>query len=150
MEENHVAQVATYLNFDRNTEEAFEFYKSVFRTEYMGPIVRHGDVPVPEGQEGPKEEDKNLIINVGLPILGGHLIMGTDAGDFMGHTLVKGNNTFICLMPDTRSESDRIFAELSAGGAVETPLQEMFWGDYYANWTDKFGVQWMINCSSKD
>jgi PhnB protein len=75
--------------------------------------------------------------------------MGTDAGDFMGHTLVKGNNTFICLMPDTRSESDRIFADLSTGGSVETPLQEMFWGDYYANWTDKFGIQWMINCSSK-
>jgi PhnB protein len=144
-----MGQVATYLNFDRKTEEAFTFYKSVFGTEFLGPITRHGDVPVPEGHPGLSEEDKNLVINVALPILGGHLLMGTDTGEFMGHTLVQGNNYFTCLMPDTRAESDTLFAALSAGGTVETPLQEMFWGDYYANFTDKFGIQWMINCSSK-
>ena len=144
-----MAQVATYLNFDRNTEEAFTFYKSVFGTEFIGPIMRHGDVPVPEGQPGPKEDDKNLVINVALPILGGHLLMGTDAGEFMGFKLNQGNNYHICLIPDTRAESDRLFSALSAGGKVETPMQEMFWGDYYGNFTDKFGIQWMINCSSK-
>jgi PhnB protein len=145
-----MAQVATYLNFDRNTEEAFAFYKSVFGTEYLGPITRHGDVPVPEGHPGPSEADKNLVINVALPILAGHLLMGTDTGDFMGATFVQGNNVHICLIPDTRTDSDRLFAALSAGGNVETPMQEMFWGDYYGNFTDKFGVQWMINCSSKE
>ena len=47
-----MAQVSTYLNFERNTEEAFNFYKSVFGTEFVGGIMRHGDVPVPEGQPG--------------------------------------------------------------------------------------------------
>jgi PhnB protein len=42
-----------------------------------------------------------------------------------------------------------LFAALSAGGNVEQPLQEMFWGDYFGTLVDKFGVQWMINCSSK-
>src|SRR5688572_32078253 len=90
VEENQMGQVATYLNFDRQTEAAFEFYKSVFGTEYLGPITRHGDVPVPEGQPGPSEEDKNLVINVALPILADHLLMGTDTGEFMGATFVQG------------------------------------------------------------
>ena len=145
-----MAQVSTYLNFERNTEEAFEHYKTVFGTEYSGPIARHGDVPVPEGQQGPKEEDKNLIINVQLPILGGHLLMGTDAPEGMGFKLNQGNNVHICLHPDSRADADRLFAGLSEGGQIEMPMSDMFWGDYWGSFTDKFGVHWMINCSSKE
>jgi PhnB protein len=144
-----VARTSTYLNFERSTEAAFAFYKSVFGTEYVGPIMRHRDVPVPEGQPGPSEEDKDLIINVQLPILGGHLLMGTDAPQSMGFNVTQGNNVYICLDPDTRAEADRLFAALSGGGTVEMPLQEMFWGDYFGSFVDKFGVQWMINCTSK-
>lgn len=28
-------------------------------------------------------------------------------------------------------------------------LAEMYWGDYFGNLTDNFGVQWMFNCKSK-
>jgi PhnB protein len=145
-EESEVARTSTYLTFDRSTEEAFNFYKSVFGTEFVGPIARHRDVPVPEGHAGPREEDKDLVINVQLPILGGHLLMGTDAPESMGFEAKQGNNVYICLDPDTRAEADRLFATLSEGGKVETPLQEMFWGDYYGSFVDKFGIQWMINC----
>jgi PhnB protein len=144
-----MAQTSTYLNFERSTEEAFTFYKSVFGTEFIGGISRHGDVPVPEGQPGPSEADKQLVINVQLPILGGHLLQGTDAPESLGFKLNQGNNVYICLHPDTRAEADALFAALSAGGNVEQPLQEMFWGDYFGSLVDRFGVQWMINCSSK-
>jgi PhnB protein len=143
-----MAQTATYLNFTRNTEEAFTFYKSVFGTEFLG-IMRHSDVPVPDGHPGPSDEDKDLVINVALPILGGHILMGTDAPGSMGFTLNQGNNVYICLMPDSRGEADRLFNELSAGGSVEMSLQDMFWGDYFGSFVDKFGVQWMVNCSAK-
>jgi PhnB protein len=143
-----MAQVSTYLNFSRNTEEAFNFYKSVFGTEFTG-IMRHRDVPVPEGQAGPSEEDKDLIINIQLPILGGHLLMGTDAPELMGFKVNQGNNVHICLQPDTRAEADRLFNELSAGGNVEIPIAEHFWGDYYGKFADKYGIHWMVNCSSK-
>jgi PhnB protein len=53
-------------------------------------------------------------------------------------------------MPDSRAEADRLFNELSAGGKVEMPLADMFWGDYFGSWVDKFGVQWMVNCSAKE
>jgi PhnB protein len=144
-----MASVATYLNFTRQTEEAFTFYKSVFGTEFLG-VMRHRDVPVPEGQSGPADEDEDLIINIALPILGGHLLMGTDAPESMGFTLNQGNNVYICLMPDTRAEADRLYAELSAGGQIEMAIGEQFWGDYFASFSDKFGVNWMINTSARE
>ncbi len=144
-----MAQTSTYLNFNRTTEAAFTFYQSVFGTEFVGGITRHRDVPVPDGQPGPSEEDQDLVINVQLPILGGHLLMGTDAPESMGFQLTQGNNVFICLQPDTRTEADTLFAALSAGGTVQMPLQEMFWRDYFGSLVDQYGVQWMINCASK-
>lgn len=145
-----MAKVSTYLNFKRETEEAFNFYKSVFGTEFSGEgIVRFSVVPPQAGQPEVKEEDKNLVMHVGLPILGGHVLMGTDAPESMGFKLEMGNNVYINLEPDTREETDKLFKALSAGGKVEMELQEMFWGDYFGSCKDKFGVAWMFNCSSK-
>jgi PhnB protein len=144
-----MARTSTYLNFARSTEEAFNFYKSVFGTQFVGGIARFSDVPVQEGQPAMRDEDKQLVMNVQLPILGGHLLMGTDAPESMGFQLNQGNNVYICLDPDTRAEADALFAALSAGGKVEQPLEEMFWGDYFGSFVDKFGVNWMINCTSK-
>jgi PhnB protein len=76
--------------------------------------------------------------------------MGTDAPESMGFTLTPGNNVFINLEPDTRAETEKLFNALSEGGNVGMPLQEMFWGDYFGSCTDKFGVQWMFNCTSKE
>lgn len=144
-----MAQVSTYLNFARETEAAFEFYKSVFGTDYLVPISRLGDAPAQEGKPPLSTADKNLVMNVALPITGGHVLMGTDAPESMGFTVTKGNNVYIMLQPDTRVEADRLFAGLSAGGTVEMGMQDMFWGDYYGSFTDKFGVQWMINTSAR-
>ena len=144
-----MARTSTYLNFARSTEEAFNFYKSVFGTEFVAGIARFGDIPAQEGQPEMSDEDKQLVMNFQLPILGGHLLMGTDAPESMGFQLNQGNNVYICLDPDTRAEADRLFAALSAGGKVEMGMEEMFWGDYFGSLVDKFGVNWMINCTSK-
>lgn len=144
-----MARVSTYLNFPRSTEEAFTFYKSVFGGEFQGPIGRMGDVPPQEGMQPLAEEDKDLVMHIALPILGGHLLMGTDAPESMGFSVRPGNNVYLNLEPDTRAETDRLFAALSEGGKVEMPLQDMFWGDYFGSCTDRFGVQWMFNCAEK-
>jgi PhnB protein len=111
--------------------------------------MRMGDVPAHEGQTELSDDDKQLVMHVSLPILGGHVLMGTDATESMGFTLNQGNNVYICLQPDSRGEADSLFAALSEGGNPEMPLQEMFWGDYFGSLVDKFGILWMINCSSK-
>ena len=141
-----MAKTSTYLNFVRNTEEAFNFYKAVFGTEFSGGgIARMGDFPNPQL----KEEDKNLIMHIELPILGDHILMGTDAPESMGFTLSVGNNTHIMLQPDSREEADRLFAGLSVNGKVTMPLQDVMWNAYYGSFTDQFGIQWMINCPNQ-
>ena len=100
-----MARVSTYLNFARSTEDAFNFYRSVFGTEFGGPIMRFGDIPAQPGQPPLAESDKNLVMHIELPILAGHVLMGTDAPESMGFTLTEGNTVTINLEPDTRSET---------------------------------------------
>src|SRR5258708_4613206 len=101
-----MARVTTYLNFARNTEQAFNFYKSVFGGEFGGQgIARFGDIPAGEGTPPIPEEDKKLIMHIELPILGGHVLMGTDAPESMGFKVNFGNNFYINLEPDTKKET---------------------------------------------
>lgn len=145
-----MASVSTYLNFPRNTEEAFAFYKAVFGTEYDGEIMRFSSVPPQEGQPPLAEADKNLVMHVALPILAGHRLMGTDAPESMGFKVIEGNNVYINLEPDTRAEADKLFKALSEGGKIEQKLEEMFWGDYFGSCIDKFGIHWMFNTAAKE
>ena len=144
-----MATVGTYLNFTRNTEEAFNYYKSVFGGDFSGKIERFSDIPPSAEAPSIPEEDKNLVMHIALPILGGHMLMGTDAPESMGFRVNYGNNVYISLFPDTREETRRLFDALASGGTVEMDLQDMFWGDYYGSLKDKYGVQWMFNCSEK-
>src|SRR5688572_6666984 len=144
-----MARTSTYLNFPRNTAAAFTFYKSVFGGDFVGQVTRFSDIPPQEGAPPLAEADKNLIMHIELQILGGHVLMGTDAPESMEFKLNFGNNIYINLEPDDRATADKLFSALSAGGKVEMKLQEMFWGGYFGSCTDKFGVQWMINCTSK-
>ena len=145
-----MARVSTYLNFSNNTEEAFNFYRSVFKTEFNGPGVRRfSDVPPQDGAPPMSDELKNMVMHVELPITGGHVLMGTDAPEQMGFNVSFGNNVYINLEPDSREETKRLFTALSTGGKVEMELQDMFWGDYFGSCKDKYGVQWMFNCSTK-
>ncbi len=145
-----MSKVSTYLNFPRNTEEAFTYYKSVFGTEFEGEISRMGDVPPSEDQPPLAEADKNLVMHVALPILGGHILRGTDASESMGFHLVHGNDMYINLEPDTLAETEKLFAALAEGGKIEMPLQKMFWGDHFGSLVDKFGMSWMFNCRSAE
>lgn len=144
-----MASVSTYLNFTGNTEEAFAFYKSVFGTEYIGPINRMGDAPPMPGAPPMADAEKKLVMHMALPILAGHVLHGTDTLESMGHKLVVGNNFTLNLAPDTRAETDALYAKLAEGGKAEVPLMDMFWGAYFGLCVDKFGVRWMFNCEEK-
>jgi len=141
-----VAIAHPYLNFAGNTEEAFGFYRSVFGGEYSG-IVRFKDMPM-EGVTIAKSEE-NRIMHISLPIGKDLFLMASDTLESLGQKLVQGNNFYICLSPDSRGEADRLFTALSAGGEVEMPIADAPWGDYFGSFKDKYGVQWMVNYSSK-
>ena len=145
-----MARTSIYLNFSGNTEEAFNFYKSVFGGEFGNDgIARFGDMPHIEGAPPMSETLKAMIVHVELEITGGFILMGTDAPPEMGFTVQQGNNVNINLEPDSREEADRLFQALSDGGKVLQPLQEMFWGAYYGHVQDKYGIYWMVNCANE-
>ena len=140
------ARVCSYLNFDGKTEEAFKFYRGVFRTEFIGRgIQRFEEIPVGDGYPPVAESVKKMVLHVELPITGGHILMGTDAPKEMGFTLTTGNNMHICVEPETREEAKRLFDALAVGGTVTMPLQDMFFGAYFGELTDKYGINWMFN-----
>lgn len=144
-----MSKVSIYLNFQGNTEEAFNFYKGIFGTEFSSPIARMKDVPAQPGQPPLPEKEKNAVMHVALPILGGTLLMGTDMLESMGHQLKVGNNTTICLEPDSKEETDKLFKGLSAGGSEMVAPQDMFWGAYWGVCLDKYGVRWMFNYTKR-
>jgi len=139
-----MAHVSIYLNFMGNTEEAFNHYKKVFRTEFSTPPMRFKDMPPREGAPPLAEADKNKVTHVALPILGGIQIMATDMLESMGQKLIEGNNFTISLSPDTKEEADRLYNGLSEGGTDGVAPHDEFWG-YWGTCKDRFGTRWMFN-----
>jgi uncharacterized glyoxalase superfamily protein PhnB/uncharacterized protein YndB with AHSA1/START domain len=139
-------RVCSYFNFNGNTEEAILFYKKVFKGEFVGKgIQRFEDIPATSGHPPIPDNIKKMVLHVELKILGGHILMATDAPESMGFTLVTGNNMHINVEPESRAETDRIFEGLSEGGTITMALEDMFFGAYYGSVTDKYGINWMLH-----
>ncbi|HEY4656727.1 MAG TPA: VOC family protein [Cyclobacteriaceae bacterium] len=130
-----------YLNFNGNTEEAFNFYKRVFGGEFKA-IQRFRDTPE-AGKVAAADADK--IMHISLPIGNGNVLMGTDALESMGQHLVAGNNFNLSLDADTEEEARRLFNGLSEGGQVTMPFDNVFWGGLFGMLKDKYGIQWMVS-----
>lgn len=136
-----MATINPYLNFMGNTEEAFNFYKSVFGGEFVA-LQRFKDTPEKD-KIPPADQDK--LMHVALPIGQGNVLMGTDALESMGQKLTTGNNFSISINTSSEEEVNTLFSKLSTGGQVTMPLEKMFWGAYFGMLTDKFGIQWMVS-----
>lgn len=137
-----MATTNTYLNFNGNCEEAFLFYKSVFGGEFTF-IGKFNEMP-PQSGSKMSEEDGNKIMHVSLPI-GTSILMGSDTGGEWAPSFVQGNNFSISIGADSKSEADRLFDGLSAGGQATMPMNQTFWGDYFGMFVDKFGINWMVS-----
>jgi PhnB protein len=136
-----MASFNIYLNFPGNTEEAFNFYKSVLGGEFL-TIMRYKDSP---GCENMPPDLQDKIMHIALPVGKGNTLMGTDSVEGPGPKLVIGNNLSISVQPESEAEARQLFEGLSAGGAITVPFEKAFWGAHFGMFTDKFGVQWMVN-----
>lgn len=139
-----MAKINPYLNFKGNTEDAFNFYKSVFGGEFA-MLQRFKDIPNQEGCENMSEADKEKLMHVALPISNGHVLMATDAVGEHAEKFIEGNNISLSISADSKEEADKIFNGLSAGGDITMPLSDTFWGAYFGMCKDKFGISWMVN-----
>ncbi|TCM68106.1 PhnB protein [Acinetobacter calcoaceticus] len=143
-------QLNHYLNFQGQTEAAFNFYKSVFGREFSY-IKRYGELPTEDGIQI-SEQEKDYILHISLPINEFTELMGSDYSEaFCAQTntvFTQGNNHYISinLAIGEETEAKRLFESLSEKGQIEMPLDKTFWGALYGAFTDQFGVRWMVNC----
>lgn len=133
--------VNPYLMFNGTCEAAFLFYKSVFGGDFPY-IGKFKDAPAEEG-EVLSEEALNRIMHVSLPI-GSSILMGSDTHPRYGD-VGFGDNFSVSINAESREEADKIFNGLSAGGKVEMPMNDTFWGSYFGMFKDKFGINWMVS-----
>jgi PhnB protein len=139
-----MASINPYINFNGNAEEAFEFYRSVFGGEFTS-LVRFKDLAGPEFHVPDDEAEK--IMRIVLPV-GGSDLIANDVPASMGKVSEEENRSKIAVYAETRTEADKLFAGLSAGGSVEMPLSESPWGTYFAMFRDKYGIEWTVEYKS--
>ncbi|WP_435106208.1 VOC family protein [Arhodomonas sp. AD133] len=135
--------VSTYLFFDGDCREAFEFYERALggRIETM---MTYG-----EGSARDKvpAEAYERIMHVCLS-LGGYRIMGSDRPVTDAHQPIQG--AYLVLGVADPDEAKRLFDILSGSGHVEMPMEETFWARRFGTTVDRFGVRWMVNCEKAD
>ena len=132
----------TYLTFNGNCREAFDFYRAVFGSEFQ-VLQTFGDGP---DDMNVSEALKSQVMHVSLPV-GNSVLMGSDTGN-EEQTAVIGDNFSISYEAESRAETDEVFGKLADGGTVTMPLQETFWGSYFGSCTDRFGINWMVSCEA--
>lgn len=133
-----------YLTFDGNCEDAFNHYKSVFGGKF-NQISRFGEMPPQEGAPELTDEMKNRVMHISYTLPNGHTIMASDAMPGVSPELKLGNNFSLSIDAESEEEATKLFNGLSKEGEVIMPLQKTFWNAYFGMFTDKFGINWMVN-----
>jgi len=133
-----MAKLDVHIGFDGNCEEAFKFYHDCIGAEILS-MQTYGDstMPVPENY-------KSKILHAILKLDNG-TIMGADSMPDKHPTV--GNNIMLSLDYSNPAEMEQVFNKLSVGGNVYMPLQDTFWNAKFGMLTDKFGINWMMNCN---
>ena len=133
----------TYLTFNGNCQQAFDFYKNVFGGEFV-VISYFKDMPDDPNCQL-KDEDKEKVMHVSLPIDDNCTLMGSDTIDEQAKDFIQGNNFSISINADSKDDADSLFAALEKNGNVIMPMDNTFWESYFGMLTDQFGIQWMIS-----
>ena len=135
-----MALINPHINFNGNTEEAFNFYKSVFGGEFA-KIMRFKDLAGPEFPVA--EHEANKVMHIALPI-GPNVLMGNDVPEILGKTNENENRSKIAIGAESREEADKLFNGLSVGGQIEGPIGDGPWGTYFGCFRDKYGIEWIV------
>ena len=136
-----MARINPYIHFNGNAEEAFIFYQSVFGGEFS-KLMRYkdlagGEYPIPEN-------DANKLMYIALPIAKSNVLLGSDVMEMMGRVTENDNRNTISISAESREEADKLFNGLSQGGKIEMPMADGPFGAYFGMFTDKYGIQWMM------
>ena len=130
-------EIAPYLMFNGNCEEALNFYAKALNGE-IKDLMRYEGSPAEN-----MSEDKQKVMHSNF-IAKGIFFMAADGG--IGNAdATKGGMIHLSLNFDSTEEQEKVFNALSEGGNVTMPLQDTFWGAKFGMLTDRFGINWMFN-----
>lgn len=141
-----MAKIYSHIHFNGNTEEAFQFYRSIFGGEFSR-LLRFKDLNNPDVKFPDEEQNKIMLIQ--MPIGEGCILSGSDVPNFLGIVSEEENRSKILIVAETKNEAETLFNGLSAGGTVEMPLDEGPWGSHLGTFRDKYGIEWMIEYALK-
>lgn len=130
-----------HLAFDGRCEEAFRFYVGALGGQILAMLPYRGS---PFAERVPLEW-RDRILHATLDLGEGRLT-GADVSSEEGYRAPEGFS--VLLEPGNAAEAERIFGRLSEGGRVGMPLQKTFWAERFGMVTDRFGIPWMLNCST--
>jgi len=135
-------QISPYLKFDGNTREAMGFYKDCFGGSLTLTTVGESAY----AKQMPPETYQKIVHST---LTKGPVTIS--ASDLSGPAgIVKGNSISLNLDCSSEEELRALVTKLSSnGGTIEFPVAPSFWGGLYAQLTDRFGTNWMLNTTPK-
>ena len=123
-----------YITFDGNAREAMEFYQAALGGELaMNTFAEYGD-PGPEGDK---------IMHAILETPDGFTLMSSDTPP--GSEPSGGSSISVSLSGDDADKLRDYWSKLTDDATILMPLEKQVWGDEFGQFTDKFGIQWMLN-----
>jgi PhnB protein len=131
-------QIAPYLSFKGECEEAFKLYEQCLGGQLRG-IFRYAGSPMAD-QAPAGWQDKVMH---GSLTVGELVLMGADIAP-ESYEAPKGFTLSIQIK--SVADAERIFHELANGGRVVLPLEKTFWAARFGMLVDRFGIPWQINC----
>ena len=134
-------QINPYLRFnDKKCREAMNFYQSVFGGELTFQTI--GETPM--AKEMPADKQDYIM----------HAALKSDKAEFFGSDMMRdkaviGDNVAVSVDCDSNEQLKEFFAKIKVGGEVFMEPEVAFWDAMFGMVTDKYGVEWMFNCTNK-
>ncbi len=136
------SKIHAYLSFNGNCREAMTFYQSCLGGELSFQKVSESPMAASLPSEAGASILKSSLVNAHLVLL---------ASDMRGESILGvSNRVSLYLICDTDQNISQYFKRLSEGGEVKMPLHQTFWGDRYGEFTDRYGIHWILHHSKTD
>ena len=127
--------VKPYIAFKGNCREAIDFYKEALGAEEVFSQT-YGESPMSD--MGAADNIMHATIKIG----DSHIMMCDDPRQ----ASTTPSNISLAVGLDDSAKARTVFDKLADGGNVTMPLDKTFWAEAFGMLTDKFGINWMVNC----
>jgi PhnB protein len=128
-----------YIIFTGSAREAMEFYHAALGGELT--VNTFGEY----GDSGPT---KDQVMHAQLETPDGFTLMASDTPPGMEGP--SGSAMAVSLSGDDTDKLRSYWEKLTPDGEITMPLEKQMWGDEFGQFTDKFGIQWMVNIAGSD